>query len=212
MPMETEAKFIVNDRVGFFALQDLSSLGAFLLRAKETQEVRDVYLDTKDRRCLQAGYAFRLREMEREYFLTIKSLVSEEGGLHMRSEIEERIDDPARAARPALWPEGKTRDLAQKISRGALLGTLCEFRQLRWKRDVLKNGKLLFELSIDELHLPGILYCVEIELHEGGSLDELAEFIGLLKKAVPLETDTKSKLAHALEAAGIAFPENAGRS
>jgi uncharacterized protein YjbK len=194
MPLETGAKFIVNDRVGFLALQDLSSLGAFVLRTTETQEVRDVYLDTKDRRCLQAGYACRLREIEREYFLTIKSPESEE---------EERIDDPALAARPALWPEGEARELAQRISRGALLGTLCEFRQLRWKRDVLKKGKLLFELSIDELHLPRVMYCVEIELRDDGNAEELAEFIGLLEKAVPLETDTKSKLVHALEATGI---------
>jgi inorganic triphosphatase YgiF len=203
MPIETEARFIVDDRVGFLALQDLSSLGAFSLRALETREVRDVYMDTKDRRYLQAGYACRLREIDSELFLTIKSI---------ESAVEERMDDPARAARPELWPEGEARDLAQRISRGTILGTLCEFRQLRWKREVRRDGRLLFELSIDEVHLPRVLYCVEIELREDGNAEQLMEFVKLLKKAVPLKADKASKLAHALEAAGIPFPRDFGRS
>jgi inorganic triphosphatase YgiF len=212
MPIETEARFTVDDRVGFLALQDLSSLGAFSLRALETQEVKDVYMDTKGRRYLQAGYACRLREIDSELFLTIKSIESAEEDLHVRTEIEERMDDPARAARPELWPEGKARDLAQRISRGAILGTLCELRQLRWKREVRRKDGLLFELSIDEVHLPRVLYCVEIELREDGNAEQLMEFVKLLKKAVPLKADKASKLAHALEAAGIPFPRDFGRS
>jgi inorganic triphosphatase YgiF len=211
MPAETEAKFIVKDRVGFIALQDLSSLGPFTLAALETREARDVYLDTKDRRYLQAGYACRLREMDRELFLTIKSISSVQGDLHVRTEIEERIDDPARATRPELWPEGEARELARRVSRGAILGTLCEFRQLRWRREVRRDGRLLFELSIDEVHLPRVMYCVEIELREDGDAGELLDFVKLLKKAVPLERDAKSKLAHALEAEGIPLPRDLGR-
>jgi inorganic triphosphatase YgiF len=214
MSTETEAKFIVRDILAFHSLQGLTSLGEFNVKAAGRQEVRDTYLDTRDRMYLQAGYACRLRELEgSEYFIGLKSLVRGKSDVYVRVECEERIDNPTIAVHPELWPMGPTRELATRIGRGVLLGALCELRQTRWKRRIARGkdpmARPLFELSLDEVRLPGLLYCVEVELLEDGTLEELTRITRLLRKAAPLEADEMSKLEHALKAAGIPFPKTA---
>jgi inorganic triphosphatase YgiF len=207
MAVETEAKFLVRDHVGFQDLKRLSTLGVFILRDDGVDRVRDLYMDTADRKLIAMGYACRLRERDCEYFITVKSLASGEGELQTRTEHEERISDPAHATRPELWPDGPARELATRIGRGVVLGTLCELRQDRWRRAVIRRGvqRPLFEMSLDEVKLPDLLYCLEIELLPEGSLEELAELAALLRKTVPLQADRKSKLEHALAASGIPY-------
>lgn len=205
MAVEIEAKFIVNDRMAFLSLQERTALGEYTLRDMGCEEVRDTYLDTKDRKYMQAGYACRLRERNPEYFITVKSLASRESDIHVRTELEERIESPARAVRPEMWPDGPARELATRVGRGMVLGALCEIRQTRWKREVAGGGLPLLELSLDEVRLPGLLYCLELELKEGSTRESLSEFVKILRKVAPLEADTMSKLEHALDAAGIPF-------
>ena len=204
MGTETEAKYIVTDRMAFLELRERRQAGVYTLRDAGFQEVRDTYLDTKDRRLMQTGYACRLREMTPEYFITLKSLQEQDGDIHVRTELEERIDDPSHAVRPELWPDGAARDLATRVGRGVVLGAIAEIRQTRWKRVVLKEGRRLFELSLDEVRLPTLMYCVEVEL-TSGTTDELSAFIPVIQKIAPMKADPKSKLEHALDAAGIPY-------
>jgi inorganic triphosphatase YgiF len=211
VPLETEAKLIVRDRTGFDALRRLSALGPFRIRWTVTEEVRDAYLDTADRRFMLAGYACRLRQSGCEYFITLKSLSAPVDGIAVREEIETRVDGQAQAMRPQMWPEGPARALAARLCRGVLLGTLCELRQIRRKASVTRsgepgNGRPLMELSLDEVRLPDDFFCVEVELREGTETGELKAFAALLSKAVPMTKEIKSKFERALEAAGIPFP------
>jgi inorganic triphosphatase YgiF len=213
MAVEIEAKFIVTDRMAFLELRERRSIGKYALTDSGTEDVRDTYLDTKDRKLMHAGYACRLRERSPEFFITLKSMSSREGDVHVRTEIEERIDDPGHAVRPELWPDGPARDLATRLGRGVVLGAIAEIRQTRWKREVsyttapglqARAGSPLFELSLDEVRLPGLMFCVEVEL-SGGTAENLREIIAVVKKTAPLKPDPKSKLEHALDAAGIAY-------
>jgi inorganic triphosphatase YgiF len=204
MAVETEAKFIVTDRMAFLSLRDSKSMGKYVLRHMGAVEARDTYLDTKDRRLMHAGFACRLRELTPEYFITLKSVSSREGDIHTRTEYEERISDPGHAVRPELWPDGPAREAVTRIGRGVVLGAIAEIRQTRWKREVSASGLPLFELSLDEVRLPGLLFCVEVEL-TAGTKEELGEFIAVMRNIAPLKADPKSKLEHALDAAGIAY-------
>ncbi len=204
MSTETEAKYIITDRMAFLDLRDRRHMGAYALLDAGSEEVRDTYLDTKEHTLMHAGYACRLRELAPEYFITLKSLAGRDGDIHVRTELEERIEDPGRAHRPELWPDGPARDLATRMGRGVILGAIAEIRQTRWKRNVMLKGLPLFELSLDEVHLPGVMFCVEIECKEG-SAESLRAFIEIAKKVAPLKPDPKSKLEHALDSAGIAY-------
>jgi inorganic triphosphatase YgiF len=212
--VETEAKFVIRDRMGFQALRGVRKIGGFSLLDNGSEHVRDVYMDTSDRKYLAAGYACRLRERDAEYFITLKSISTGEGGVHRRTELEERISDPGQATRPELWPDGPARELATRIGRGVVLGALCELRQHRWKRAVKRSAAglpgasaahALFELSLDEVKLPALLYCLEVEMLPAANVADLKELVALLRKSVPLQTDPRSKLEHALSAAGIPF-------
>jgi inorganic triphosphatase YgiF len=211
VPWETEAKLVVRDRTGFDALCRLSALGPFRIRWTVTEEVRDAYLDTADRRFMLAGFACRMRQIGPEYFMTLKSLSAPVDGITVREEMETRIDGQAQAVRPQTWPDGPARALAVRICRGVLLGTLCELRQIRRKAAVTRGGEPgsgppLMELSLDEVRLPEDFYCVEVELREGTDAAALREFAALLSKAVPVTKETMSKFRRALDAAGIPCP------
>jgi inorganic triphosphatase YgiF len=214
MSKETEAKFNVHDRTALEAARKLTSLGHFRIRDAGVEEVRDTYMDTADRRFMLSGYACRMRQTDCEYFITIKSLAAPEDGVAVREELETRIDGPAMAVRPETWPEGPARELATRIGRGVLLGALCELRQTRWKRTVCRAGvpseeaPRLFDISIDEVKLPEVYYCLEIELLPAAGADELTEICALFSKTVPMQKEKMSKFERALAAAGIPFRQD----
>src|SRR5512138_2096109 len=86
--VETEAKFIVPDRVTFTGLQQVSRIGDFDLQPSEVRAVTDRYLDTGDKRLFQAGLACRIRRLPGKQTLTLKALVPAEGNIHRRHEVE----------------------------------------------------------------------------------------------------------------------------
>jgi len=74
VPWGTEATLVVRDRTGFDALRKLTALGPYRIRWAVTEEFRDAYLDTADRRFMLAGYACRLRQVGCECFVTLTPL------------------------------------------------------------------------------------------------------------------------------------------
>ena len=102
--MEIEAKFSVPNRRTYRELCKLEGLAGFVLTPLPTQKVQDEYLDTPDRRILEAGYVCRLREGQAGVTATMKSLGGVTGVVHRRQELEVRL--PGREANPVRWPAG----------------------------------------------------------------------------------------------------------
>ena len=71
--IETEAKFIISDASVFAALQEITQVGPFEMKAVGVYTMLDRYLDTTSRQMLQAGYACRIRRVNGQQLLTLKS-------------------------------------------------------------------------------------------------------------------------------------------
>ena len=93
--MEIEAKMSVPDPGVYWTLQTATSVGEYALETTEVKNSHDIYLDTRWRRLLTAGYSCRLRESSEGILVTLKSLGTAEGAVHRRGEWEaSRLSGP----------------------------------------------------------------------------------------------------------------------
>jgi CHAD domain-containing protein/uncharacterized protein YjbK/transposase-like protein len=201
--IETEAKFVVPDPSTFAALQKLSQLGDFELKPIGVKTVVDRYLDTADKRLYQAGVACRLRKVNQQQLVTLKSLTPAEGNLHRREEIETEVTvDPLQISQPRAWPEGRVKKLVLEIVGSAPLETLFILHQTRHQFHALRQGQPVLELSLDEVSLRDQTVVdyreLEAELIESGVEANLISFVEALRARWPLKVETQSKFERAL--------------
>lgn len=89
--MEIEAKFVLPDPEVGRRLQAISQLAGFALSPNGIHHTHDVYLDTRERLILAAGYSCRYREQDGAMLITVKPLQTAESAIHRRQEVEARI-------------------------------------------------------------------------------------------------------------------------
>lgn len=199
--LETEAKYIVPDAATFAALRQTGRVGDFELKPVGTRNVADRYLDTADKRFLQAGFACRIRTAGNRQVLTLKSLTPAEGGIHRRQEIETEIESD----RPDTWPESQAKQMALEIAGPANLQTLFTLHQIRHKFHACVEGRPVIEFSLDEVSIDGETgehYLeLEAELIETGSETDLEQFTAALQSTWDLQPEHQSKFERGL--AGI---------
>ncbi len=201
--IETEAKFVVPDPSTFAALQKLSQLGDFELKPIGVKTVVDHYLDTTDKHLYQAGLACRLRKVNSQQLVTLKSLTPAEGDLHRRQEIETEVTlDHLQAGQPRAWPEGQAKKLVLEIVGSAPLETLFILHQTRYQFHALWQGQPVLELSLDEVSLRDETVVdyreLEAELIELGAEVNLVSFVEALRARWALKVETQSKFERAL--------------
>jgi inorganic triphosphatase YgiF len=196
--VETEAKFIIPDLTTFKALQQITLLGDFKLNPVGTKNIVDRYLDTSEMHLFQAGFACRVRSSESQQILNLKSLVSAEGQIHRRQEIEMEVNTD----QPQAWAEGEAKALVLGIIGQAPLQTLFTLYQTRHKFHVYFQQRLVIELSLDKVSLhqaKTIDYLgLEAELIEAGTETDLTRFTETLQRHWPLEADSQSKFERGL--------------
>jgi len=148
--MEIEAKFSVANPAVYWQLQTANQLAGYSLSTVQVKDIRDTYLDTRQRRILAAGYSCRRRETREGIVMTLKSLDSAEGAVHRRGEWEVTlaVDQP-----PAKWPDSPVRDRVLKLIGKDSLLPLFDLQQTRIVRLVRQNEQPLAELSLDRVSL-----------------------------------------------------------
>lgn len=200
--LEVEAKFIIPDQATFEALRQLTHLGQFELKPRETKVVSDRYLDTADKRLFQAEWACRLRKVKDQQVITLKSLTPATNALHRRNEIETKVKaNQVEPDQPDAWEEGQAQKLVIEIVGRVPLQTLFILHQTRYQFHVFWHGQPVIELSLDEVALrnPAIIDFreLEAELIEGGSEQNLTDLVGTLLARWPLQPQAKSKFERA---------------
>jgi CHAD domain-containing protein len=203
--MEIEAKYLVRDPRRLAVALSRGRLGALRLSEAKKEDFEDIYFDTGDRRLLSEGNTLRLRVRKRRRTLSLKSTGGSEGALHRRREMEVDIPVGTDPADPRSWPKGA---LARQVSRaaaGAHLVRIAEIHQRRVRRNALRAGRAVAEISLDRVTLRRDRRAathteLEVELLRGGSEADVEQIVALLSPLARLEPLSTSKLERALEA------------
>ncbi len=197
--MEIEAKFAITTATAAEQLKTVASIDTFQIAPGKTIRVRDTYLDTRDRRLLAAGYACRQRKQADHWLITLKQIRSVEGAIHAREELEITLpqDTP-----PAEWSDSPARERVLSLSGGASLQKLFELQQTRVQRDVLNNGEVIAEWSVDEVRArvgKAILQFAELEIElKGGTAADLTRIAAFVQAEWNLAPEPQSKFERAL--------------
>lgn len=197
--MEIEAKYTTS-RFVFDKLLKVDSLGEYRLETMEEQLITDHYLDTGDRDIQKGGYAFRVREKNGRWLLTVKGLGKTESAIHQREEYEVEIQSDLS---PQQWPDSPARDLVFSLTRSQPLVELFVIRQHRTLRRVFRDERFVGELSLDVVDMGSFgqqerTYEVEIELESYGTLEDLQVLDEILQSNYDLRPETRSKFERAL--------------
>lgn len=200
--MEIEAKFAVPNRQAYRSLLRLRDLAGYTLIPTATAQVSDRYFDTADSRLLAAGYSCRLRTEGASVLATLKGLGGALGAVHQRDEQE--IQLPTWTPDVMAWPASPARDLALRLTGGAVLQPLFDLEQQRSRADVMDGAHRVAELSLDAVRVavgqrPALYYELEVELKQDGTEADLTRIAQVLSTDHKLTPESRSKFARALE-------------
>ncbi len=207
--MEIEAKFILPDQETLHRLQALDQIATYTLGESRVHTLHDIYLDTVGRRLMTGGYACRQRDAGNRFYLTLKALpTSSEDAIHRREELEIELNEPPT---PFQWPAGPLRDRVIELAGNEPLLPLIQLRQRRTVRPLLRDGKTIAEMGLDEVRL-GVgenehqEYELEIELTAAGMEEDLHTLAEMLQQEWHLTPQKLSKLQRALALMEASLP------
>ena len=146
--VENEIKYRIADSSFVQDLLAAKRLGSCDIAEFQTRQHHDIYFDTPDRAFMAAGYAFRYRRTATRGIVQLKSLNKSSEHVYRRTELWAETDRPAA---PRTWAPGLARDLALDILHNRTLQPLFEIRQIRRFANLMYDGVVVSELSIDEV-------------------------------------------------------------
>lgn len=210
--MEIEAKFSVPNPAVYFQLQAANRLAGYSLSTVQVKDIRDTYLDTRQRLILAAGYSCRRRESRQGIVMTLKSLDKTTGAVHRRGEWEIKlaVNQP-----PAKWPDSPVRDrVLQLIGKDPIL-PLFDLQQTRVIRLMKQNEQPVAELSLDSVSLSvkdqvHSYFELEVELLPQMPEEMLSPVIACLQDEWKLKPEPLSKFERALTVVDAALREKSG--
>lgn len=177
--------------------------GGVAVGAPATLRLRDLYLDTRDRKIFRAGFALRIRRSGRRAEATLKAVAGREGGFAQRRELTQ----PLTAATPAgiFAARGPVTDLLRRFTRAREIVVLAEVRTTRRAFPLTQRGAAAGEVTLDRTLLVAPrgagrrLLRVEVEA-PAARLGALRPFIERLRAAGGLTPAAQSKYEWALGA------------
>ena len=104
--MEIEAKFSVPNRDTMERLKRIVRLGPFEPGDVVQHTVVDTYYDTAGRDLLAHGYAYRVRQLDGQWMVTLKGLGGTDSAIHKRIECEASVSPGGDVADTSAWPSG----------------------------------------------------------------------------------------------------------
>ena len=146
--VENEIKYRIADSSFVQELLASNRLGTCEIDGFQTRHHHDTYLDTPDRAFMAMGYAFRYRRTATRGIVQLKSLNKSNGHVYRRTELWAETNHPTS---PQTWSPGPAKDLALEILHDRTLRPLFEVRQTRHFTDLIHEGEVVSEMSIDEV-------------------------------------------------------------
>jgi CHAD domain-containing protein len=199
---EVELKYAVEDSDAVRELVATDTVGGLRAGPWRTQMITDRYIDTAGRDLARAGLGARLRQLDQQTLITVKSDRRDGGAeagttpsaLHDRVELEA---DANQKLDPGQWPASGARSIVEDTIGDARLRTTFTIVQNRAERDLIdRDGVVVATLSVDDAQVRRLG-------RERGSFTTLeVEASDAAAGAVVLQT-----VADALEASGLLRPE-----
>lgn len=146
--VENEIKYRIADSSFVQEMLAAKRLGPCEIGGFQTCHHYDTYLDTPDKDFMAAGYAFRYRRTAMRGIVQLKSLNKNSGQVQRRTELWAETEHPAA---PETWAPGQAKDMALEILGDRTLQPLFEIRQVRQFTDLIHEGEVISEMSIDEV-------------------------------------------------------------
>lgn len=175
--MEVESKFLVPNKRDFNALESLERLAHYALSEPKIQIVEDIFLDTRDKSIMAAGYYLRIRKVSGEEgkWVTIKSLGGFEAGTHIREEYFSFLPEENSVHE---CPDLQIRNMIFELTAGFDLHPLLSLKQKRRISQVKIGDKLVAEIYLDQVNLKRKskeknYNEFEVELKEEGRIEDL---------------------------------------
>lgn len=198
--MEIEAKFVLPNREVLARLARIRRLAGFSLARAAQQRYHDQFLDTADRKLLRSGWYLRQRAAPDGRWLTLKGETTREGAVHRRLEWNVRLPE---GSDPADLPPGELHDRLAGLLSGEPLVPLVVLDQVRLFRTVTRDGRVVGEMSLDEVRYEGgqaqaADLELEVELGQDGTVEDLQPIVRCLQDEWHLALQPRSKLARAL--------------
>jgi CHAD domain-containing protein len=181
------------------------------VRALDTGEQVDVYLDTPDWRFIRANRSLRLREGADRVEATLKSLDEQADGPRSRREVTQALPAPTTEALLAAAGEVSTSVRAVAASEPLLERGRVRTERANFEVTAGRPRKPVATLSLDRTFFDGsddtgagpALLRVEVEVLPGVAPDEVADFVERLAAACDLMRAQGSKFDHALRHANV---------
>lgn len=206
---EIEAKLLVPHETDLSAIAQLSRIGAYRLRQRETVQLHSTYLDTADFALARRGIALRMRRQGKHWEATAKWGGELDGEIHERPELNVTL--PRRPPLPFVLPEGPLRLQLLALVAGRELRPVLAADIRRQRReavpiDAADDAPALAELDLDLINLhapagdgPARTYCeVEVECL-GGERRDVAELARLLQRGFRLTASPDSKFSYGMK-------------
>ena len=155
MGIETEIKFVVNDRALFDRIISLKEIAGYKTIDKGLKKISDTYFDTHDNRLFNGEIVFRMRVLENKPVLTFKAHMESAGYLYRRLEIESvtnaDADDISSGNLPDIPP---VKAFLEKIG-NVSLSTSLKAENNRYTILLTHNNIPHYELVLDDVTFSG---------------------------------------------------------
>lgn len=217
MDAEIESRYRVPAQALFYELAALPQLAGYVLQPLGSLNIRDRYLDTRERALLQEGWACRVRREQSatgtpSHFVTLKGPATRSGAILARPEAEVALLEPLEQSE--CWPAGVLRARVQALTSPRRLRRLATVRQRRYRYALMDGQRMVAELALDRIRFRAgkrsqRMYLVECELRPAGTREDLERVHQALTNTYGLVPEPRSKLRCALELRGVAFPMEA---
>jgi CHAD domain-containing protein len=188
-------------------LEEHASTSGLSIEPRDTQQLRDMYLDTEDFRIFRAGFALRMRADGAETEATLKALRSASNDVADRVELSEPLARPSVAALGRLHGPVGTR--VHAVAGKRALQPLFEVRTRRQRFTVRDAAATLGEIALDETSIcpPGgeeraRTQRVEVEA-QGTVLEPLEKLVKTLTTDCELHRAPVSKYELGLRSMGL---------
>jgi inorganic triphosphatase YgiF len=147
--MSVKAKFRITDPGVFWSLQTIDQLDQFTFSAPQFEEIEDLYLDTRKRRLLTAGYYCRQRMRTKGCVISLIDIESQNkaGQPTQQWDVSLKGNDQ----NPNNWPESQVRKRVLKISTNKKLNPIFRSMQTRITRLIYKEELLIARATLDHV-------------------------------------------------------------
>jgi inorganic triphosphatase YgiF len=206
--MNGQVKFRIDDPGIFWSLQTIDQLGPYSISELQFEEIDDVYLDTRKRKLLAAGYYCRQRKQTEGFLISLIALTPSEGHFRQLAKWEVSLKNNSFVLKD--WPESQVRSRIGEIIFGKKLQPVFRLRQTRITRTICNDNRDIAKANLDHatISLKGQsqqFKTLKITMVVPNEVDHLETISAILQKNWKLEIEPRTKFEQilALEMKGI---------